>query len=153
LRGTSVTPRGVAGSLGSTDTMLDENEMLRAQRRLGSCLRGRYTLSRLVGIGGMAAVYAGAHRNGHAVAIKVLHGRLAHDAEIERLFRHEAHLANRIDHPGVVPVIDDDLTDDGCAFLVMPMLKGETLRARAARHPRGLPIAEVIVVTGALLTT
>src|ERR1700760_2039418 len=102
-----------------------------AMRRLGSSLSGRYSVLRLIGLGGMAAVYAGVHRNGHTVAIKILHERLATDPEIERLFRREAQLANRVAHPGVVPVIDDDVTEDGCVFLVMPLLRGETLRARA----------------------
>jgi serine/threonine protein kinase len=125
----------------------------RALRRLGSSLCGRYSILRLIGIGGMAAVYAGVHRNGHAVAIKILHERLATDPEIERLFRREAQLANRIGHPGVLPVIDDDVTEDGCVFLVMPLLEGETLRARAERQGRKLPVAEVVALAHSLLET
>ncbi|HWL88740.1 MAG TPA: serine/threonine protein kinase, partial [Polyangiaceae bacterium] len=64
----------------------------------------------------MAAVYGGVHRNGHVVALKILHERLSADPEVERLFRREAHLANTIQHPGVVPVIDDDIADDGSTF-------------------------------------
>src|SRR5437899_10018706 len=45
----------------------------RALRRVGSTLCARYRLARLIGLGGMGAVYAGTHRNGHPVAIKVLH--------------------------------------------------------------------------------
>ncbi len=125
----------------------------RALRRLGASLCGRYSILRLIGIGGMAAVYAGVHRNGHAVAIKILHERLVSDPEIERLFRREAQLANRINHPGVVPVIDDDVAEDGCVFLVMPLLQGETLRARAERKGRKLPVEEVVVLAHSLLQT
>src|ERR1700689_598095 len=124
----------------------DDRFANRALERLGSSLCGRYQLKRVIGIGGMAAVYAGVHRNGHAVAIKILHEQLATDPEIERLFRREAQLANKIDHPGVVPVIDDDVTEDGCVFLVMPLLEGETLRARATRLGRKLPVEEVVVL-------
>ncbi len=99
----------------------------------------------------MAAVYAGVHRNGHVVAIKILHQRLVAEPEIERLFRREAQLANTVDHPGVVPVTDDDATDDGCVFLVMPLLRGETLRARADRLGNILPATEVVVAAGAVL--
>src|SRR5258708_38461543 len=106
----------------------------RALMRVGKALCGRYRIARLIGIGGMAAVYAGTHRNGHVVAIKVLHERLSTDPEIERLFRREAHIANKVSHPGVVSVIDDDIADDGCVFLVMPLLIGETLRARWERQ-------------------
>jgi serine/threonine protein kinase/tetratricopeptide (TPR) repeat protein len=131
----------------------DEATVRRAMRRLGSSLCGRYSITRLIGIGGMAAVYAGVHRNGHAVAIKILHERLATDPEIERLFRREAQLANQVGHPGVVPVIDDDVSEDGCVFLVMPLLRGETLRARAERNARKLPVGEVAVLAHELLVT
>ncbi|WP_394840122.1 protein kinase [Pendulispora rubella] len=114
-------------------------------------LCGRYRITRLLGIGGMAAVYAGIHRNGHAVAIKVLHERLSTDPELERLFRREAHLANKIQHPGIVPVIDDDVAEDGCIFLVMPLLTGETLRARAERTGSKLPAEEVALVAHQVL--
>ncbi len=123
----------------------------RALRRLGADLCGRYSILRLIGVGGMAAVYAGVHRNGHAVAIKILHERLSADPEIERLFRREAQLANKVGHPGVVPVIDDDVADDGCVFLVMPLLQGETLRARAERQGGRLPVEEVVVAAQAVL--
>ena len=100
----------------------------------------------------MGAVYAGEQRDGRAVAIKILHEGLAWDPDIERRFRREAQLANEIGHPGVVPVIDHGVTDDGCVFLVMPLLEGETLGARAKRHEGGkLPLTEVVVVAHAVL--
>ncbi|HEY8089145.1 MAG TPA: serine/threonine-protein kinase, partial [Polyangiaceae bacterium] len=125
----------------------------RAMRRLGESIRGRYSISRLIGIGGMAAVYGGIHRSGFPVAVKILHERLASDPEIERLFRREALLANTVGHDGVVPVTDDDVTEDGCVFLVMPLLVGETLRARAERMGGRLPMEEVVVLAHSLLET
>jgi serine/threonine-protein kinase len=99
----------------------------------------------------MAAVYAGTHRNGHSVAIKILHERLLHDCDAHRRFRREAQLTNAVNHPSVVPVIDDDITDDGCLFLVMPLLEGETLRVRWERHHRKLEVGEVIAIASELL--
>ncbi|MGO9711583.1 MAG: protein kinase domain-containing protein [Polyangiaceae bacterium] len=125
----------------------------RAERRIGSTLCGRYRIGRLIGIGGMAAVYASRHRNGHEVAIKILHERLSMDPESERLFRREALLSNQIRSPGIVPVIDDDVSEDGCVFLVMPLLEGETLRARAASSGGKLPIVEVVSVAHHVLST
>ncbi len=123
-----------------------------ARERLGTSLCGRYRLRRLIGIGGMAAVYAGVHRNGNAVAIKVLHARLASDPQVDRLFRREALLANLIGHPAVVPILDDDVAEDGSVFLVMPRLEGETLRARVERHEgRKLPVEEVVVIAHVML--
>jgi serine/threonine-protein kinase len=115
----------------------------RAEARVGESVCDRYRLTRLIGIGGMGAVYAGQHRNGHLVAIKILHERLSDRPDLERSLRREALLANRVKHPAIVPVLDDDVTDDGCVFLVMPLLTGETLRARWERHHRRLPIEDV----------
>ena len=123
----------------------------RALVRVGTTLSGRYRLMRLIGIGGMGAVYAGVHRNGYPVAIKILHDRLSSDPEIERLFRREALLANKVSHPGVVPVTDDDVSDDGCVFLVMPLLEGETLRRRWEHRDMQLPLDEVVTVAHAVL--
>jgi hypothetical protein len=50
----------------------DDPVATRARRRVGTTLCGRYHVRRLIGVGGMAAVYAGVHRNGHTVATKVL---------------------------------------------------------------------------------
>ena len=121
-----------------------------ALKRLGTSLCDRYHIVRLIGLGGMSAVFAGTHRNGHPVAIKTLHGRFA-DAETDSHIRREARLANKIRHPVVVPVLDDDVTEDGCVFLVMPLLQGETLRARAARSGGKLPPTEVVSIAHAVL--
>jgi serine/threonine-protein kinase len=105
----------------------------------------------LIATGGTAAVYAGAHRNGHAVAIKVLHDGVAGDPRLARLLACEAKLANCIGHPGVVPIIDDDVTEGGCPFLVMPLLDGETLRARAARQGGCVSVTEALIAGHAVL--
>jgi serine/threonine protein kinase len=124
---------------------------VRALRREGTLLQGRYRIHQLIGLGGMGAVYAGVHRSGHAVAIKVLHEQFAGDARTEGRFRREAVASNTIDHSAVVPVIDDDVSEDGCCFLVMPLLRGETLGARALRRDGRLPLEEVVIVAHALL--
>lgn len=144
----------MSGSVGRVTPMLlrpGDELASRALSRVGATLCGRYRLVRLVGVGGMAAVYAGLHRNGRTVAIKILHDRLSSDPEMERRFRREARLANTLDHPGVVPVTDDDVSEDGCFFLVMPLLVGETVRARAERLGGRLPIAEVLSIAHAVL--
>jgi serine/threonine-protein kinase len=68
------------------------------------------------------------------------------DPEIERRFRREAQLANKVQHRGVVPVLDDDVAADGCTFLVMPLLEGQTLRDRWERAARRLPVEEVMAI-------
>jgi serine/threonine-protein kinase len=123
-----------------------------ARGRVGRVLCNRYRLVRLIGVGGMGAVYAAVHnRNGHRVAVKVLHPALCADRESRRRFRREALVANHIGHPGALAVLDDDVAEDGSAFLVLPLLRGETLRARWERSGRKLPFPEVVAVVHGVL--
>src|SRR5262249_3844394 len=123
----------------------------RAQHRLGAVLRGKYTLLSVIGVGGMAAVYLGVHRNGHRVAIKLLHPELSFDDEHRGRFVREGYVANAIDHKGAVRVLDDDIAEDGAAFLVMELLVGETLNARRRRLGGKLPAREVAALGHQLL--
>jgi serine/threonine protein kinase len=124
-----------------------------ARLRLGTTLNAKYRLDRLLGVGGMASVYAATHRNGSRVAVKMLHGPLSLDADIRRRFLREGYVANKVDHPGAVQVIDDDEAEDGTAFLVMELLKGESLDVRWDRQSRRMPVAEVLAITYELLDT
>jgi serine/threonine-protein kinase len=114
-----------------------------SQQRVGTVLNDKWTLERLVGIGGMAAVYAGLHRNGARAAIKVLHPSYARRPEIRERFLREGYAANRVNHSGVVKVLDDDIIesgpDEGGAFLVMELLEGQSVEDRLEKGP---PIAE-----------
>ncbi|WP_394834757.1 serine/threonine protein kinase [Pendulispora rubella] len=112
---------------------------------MGTTVQQKYRITRLLGVGGMAAVYAAVHRNGHSVAIKFLLDCHSYDSVAYRLFRREAYVANRVGHPGAVPVLDDDVDEDGCTFLIMPLLQGQTLRARWERAGKRLPMVESIV--------
>jgi len=129
----------------------DREEDARREReaRLGRTLCGRYTIEALIGVGGMATVYRGRHRNGHKVAVKVLNRDLSASAEIRARFLREGHLANQVEHPGAVNVIDEDVDTDGSVFLVMELLEGETLAARIARG--ALEPAEAVRFTVQLL--
>jgi|HubBroStandDraft_1064217.scaffolds.fasta_scaffold02736_6 eukaryotic-like serine/threonine-protein kinase len=114
-----------------------------ARARVGSAINPKYRLERLIGSGGMAAVYLGSHRNGNRVAIKVLHPHVAIDAELRDRFLREGYVANKVDHRGAVRVLDDDTAEDGTVFLVMELLEGETLDARFERSGRRLGAREV----------
>ncbi len=99
--------------------------------RVGTTLRAGWHLDRLLGVGGMAAVYAATHASGKRGALKLLHGQI--DPEMRLRFLREGRIANSVGHPGVVRVIDDEGNEDGSAFLVMELLEGETLAERATR--------------------
>ncbi|AKF07837.1 Serine/threonine protein kinase [Sandaracinus amylolyticus] len=100
---------------------------------MGRIVRRKWRLDALLGIGGMAAVYAATHRNGHRVALKMLHPWLLAWPDARERFLRESYVANSIAHPGVVPVADDDEAEDGAPFLVMELLHGESLEDRVAR--------------------
>src|SRR5450432_4684491 len=102
----------------------DTTTTARAHARVGSLLNGRWHLDQLLGVGGMAAVYAATHRNGKRVAIKILHPEISVDDNARRRFLREGYAANQVDHRGAVTADDDGTTEDGLAFLVMELLDG-----------------------------
>lgn len=105
-----------------------------AQRRVGTTLCKKYRIDSVLGVGGMAAVYRGQHRNGHRVAVKMLHPQLSLNQNVCERFLKEGYVANAVEHPGAVRVTDDDTTEDGAAFLVMELLDGTTLASRLEKE-------------------
>src|SRR5947208_3170755 len=122
----------------------------RAKRRLGTVLNGKWRLDAVLGIGGMATVYAATHRNQKRVAIKMLHPEVSIDEQVKVRFTREGYVANTVGHPGAVSVLDDDVTEDGAAFLVMELLEGETLDHRREKAGRLAP-ADVLDIADQLL--
>jgi hypothetical protein len=118
----------------------------RARARLGMILQEKWTLDALLGVGGMAAVYAATHRNGKRVAVKMLHPDFGHDEEVKKRFLQEGYAANTIQHEGAVSVLDDDVAPDGSAFIVMELLEGETVEQRWERSGQRLGVREVLAV-------
>jgi serine/threonine protein kinase len=107
---------------------VDQDEQInRALSRVGKVLKSKFRLDTLLGVGGMASVYAATHRNQKRVAVKLLHPELSSDVEMKTRFLREGYAANKIGHPGAVSVLDDDISEEGAAFLVMELLDGETL--------------------------
>jgi hypothetical protein len=81
----------------------------------------------------------------------VLHASLSRDEDAKRRFLREGYVANTVAHPSVVRVIDDDVSEQGEAFIVMDLLEGETVEARAARTGGKLPPEEVVTIVEQLL--
>jgi serine/threonine-protein kinase len=115
-----------------------------ARERIGAVLRDKWHLDALLGVGGMASVYAATHRNGKRAAVKVLHAAAAHDNVVRARFLREGYVANRVEHPGAVSVLDDDVDEDGTVFLVMELLSGETIEDRRIAHGGTLPLGDVL---------
>jgi serine/threonine-protein kinase len=121
-----------------------------AQERVGSVLRNKWTVDKLIGIGGMACVYAATHRNGKRVAIKMLHPGLVKNADICDRFLREGYASNAVGHPNAPSVLDDDRTDDGAVFLVMELLEGEGLDIRLEAR-QTLEATEVLYIADQVL--
>ena len=118
----------------------DNDLVARARGRVGTVLRGKYRLDSVLGVGGMAVVYAATHRNKKRFAVKMLHPELSLRPEIRGRFLREGYAANSVEHADAVAVLDDDVDDDGVAFLVMELLDGETVEELCARSGEKLPL-------------
>lgn len=102
---------------------------------------GNYRIKRLLGRGGMGAVYEMVHESiGQRSAIKILFSKYAQDPEFVERFFAEAKVVNRIEHPGVAKTLDHGQFPDGNLYIIMELLLGESLRARletlAKKHTR-----------------
>ncbi len=115
-------------------------------KRVGQVLNHKWTIDRLIDVGGMAAVYAATHRNGKKVAVKMLHAFIATHEDVRERFLREGYVANQVDHPGAVSVLDDDITADGAPFIVMELLEGDSLEGWMHRAGGTLPVADVLAV-------
>lgn len=125
--------------------------VMRAQTRVGSTLQDKWRLDVLIGVGGMASVYAATHRNGSRAAIKLLHPELMLHSEVRARFLREGYAANAVGHDGCVKIIGDDTAEDGALFLVTELLDGETLEDRRVRAGGRLSEDEVLSIADQLL--
>jgi serine/threonine protein kinase len=131
-------------------TMADHQEGGRAAAisaqmmpRQGDLIAGRYRVEAILGKGGMGAVYRAVHEgSGRPVAVKwMLPSATADESAIER-FLAEARTMARIEHANVVQILDMG-EERGAPFLVMELLRGESLRQRLAKRGR-LGVAEAV---------
>ena len=118
--------------------------------RVGQVVGDRWMLDRVLGAGGMAAVYAAHDSAGRVAAVKILHPEMSVRRDVRERFLREGVAASRIDHPGVVAVYERGTREDDGAFLVMELLEGETLGERLQRHGT-LPVPQVLDVMNQVL--
>jgi serine/threonine-protein kinase len=112
----------------------------------GDLISNKYRVLRLIGEGGMGAVYEGRHEVlGAPVALKFLHADLARRPGLATRFLQEARVTACIQSPHVARVTDVD-TADGCPYLVMELLRGESLQALIDRLGR-LPVDQALDYT------
>ena len=118
----------------------------------GGVLRGRFELTKVLGEGGMGAVYLGqdlikvrAKDRKPEVALKVLNENFKDHPDSFIALQREASRQQKLAHPNIATVYDFDQTEDGLAFLVMEVLDGEALNdfiKKKVRPKGGLPFEE-----------
>jgi serine/threonine-protein kinase len=124
-----------------------------AESLVGRTLGRRYRLERLLGVGGMGAVYEAMHQAmDRRVAVKVLLPSISDDEDYVRRFEREARAAAKVAGPGVPQLFDLDVDAEAGPFLVMEYLKGEGLDERLARE-KTLSPERAIALTVELLDT
>jgi len=110
--------------------------------RLASALSDRYTIERVLGVGGMATVYLAEDvRHHRKVAVKVLRSELAAALGPER-FLQEIEIAAQLQHPNILPLYDSGEAD-GFLFYVMPHIDGPSLREKLVKEGE-LPIGDAV---------
>jgi serine/threonine protein kinase len=103
---------------------------------------GKYTITRLIGEGGMASVYEGEHEAlGTKAAIKILNPILSANKQIRERFKNEARMMASLDHPNITRVLDYEESDTYLA-IAMELLAGEDLSAHIKKVGK-LPEQEI----------
>src|SRR5687767_10419292 len=105
--------------------------------------KNRYVIEKEIGRGGFGVVYLGRDREllARQVVVKVLLDRHTDNEWIRRKFQQEIEALTRIDHPGVVGILDAGTSPGGDPFLVMQFIDG--IRLRSAMKPGGMSLDRV----------
>jgi serine/threonine-protein kinase len=93
---------------------------------------GPYRITRVIGRGRMGIVFEGTEDGGEPVALKVVTTELSQDEVFLRRFRREVKAAQKIEHPNVVPVLDDGV-EGGLPYLVQRLIPGGSLADRVEK--------------------
>lgn len=110
---------------------------------------GGYRIARLLGAGGMGAVYLASHPSlPRYVALKVLSAELSRDPDFRARFQREADVAASLDHPNIVAVYDRGQTTDGQLWIAMQFVDGTdadaALRAGTMTPERAVHIVAAV---------
>ena len=115
---------------------------------IGATIDGRYRVLRVLGQGGMGAVYEAEHTGtGRRVAVKVINADMAQKTEMVLRFQREARVAGSIETPHIVQVLDTG-TDptSGTVYMVMEFLRGEDLQQLIKRLGRVPPLTALRLI-------
>ena len=100
------------------------------EQMVGQVLGGTYRLDRVLGHGGMGAVFEASHtRLRSRFAVKMLYPYVAVHQDVVKRFQREALVTSELGHPNIVQVIDFNYTNTGAPYIVMELLQGADLEA------------------------
>lgn len=128
-----------------------------SDKLVGTAVDGRYLIVKELGHGGVGAVYLARDRKLHdkPVVVKVLLEKSAHNEWAVQKFQQEKEALARVDHPGVVGILDTGALPDGNAYIAMQYIEGMALREAIKAEPEGLALersASIIRQIGAALS-
>lgn len=110
------------------DSIEDSGRETDSDDLVGRIVAERYLVERLLGSGGMGAVYAAQHTQlKKLVALKILHGAMSSNEEVVARFEREAVAAGRLVHPGIVAATDFGRLEDGSFYLALEFVDGQSL--------------------------
>lgn len=129
------------------DEKHDGAESIPRDDRVGQVVDDRYSITELIGEGGMGSVYRAEHSTiRRPVAIKFLNSELRQFPETNARLRREAFAAGRLTHPNCVGVNDCGSLSDGSVYLVMEFVDGRTLE-RTIRQAGRLEVTRALRIT------
>ena len=100
----------------------------------GQIIDGRYRVQKMLGKGGMGAVFLGEHTViGKKVAVKFLHNAFADNKDVVKRFFREPQAAAAIGHANIIDVMDVGVSSEGEPYMVMEYLEGESLSSMLTR--------------------
>ncbi|HBB88782.1 MAG TPA: hypothetical protein DC047_14315 [Blastocatellia bacterium] len=131
-------PRKTAGPDEPAPTVMDPTRLPSQDELIGQLLNGRYLIQHEIKRGGMGVVYLALDQQLHArpVVMKVLLEEAFQSEYVVQKFRQEVEALSRIDHPGIVGIIDAGELQNGKPFIIMQYVEGVTLRS--AISPEGM---------------
>ncbi|MBL9105958.1 MAG: serine/threonine protein kinase [Myxococcales bacterium] len=119
--------------------------MTDASRWIGRVVDDRYKIVEVLGEGGMGAVFVAEHlRLRKQVALKMIRAEFADSAQAAARFAREALATAQLDHPHVASAIDHGTLPEGGAYLVIQLVRGQSLARRMQQG--ALPWPEVCVL-------
>jgi serine/threonine protein kinase len=125
---------------GTSAVPLNETTLPQQSNLIGKTLDERYFIESELGQGGVGAVYLASDRKLHDkhIVIKILLDKSLQNSWVVQKFQQEKEALARVDHPGVVGILDTGELPDGKPYLVMQYIDGVTLRSQI--KPEGMPI-------------